>query len=581
MRVCCRLAAGSLFAALFATLFASASLAADGPSLLPDDAPIQPVSTDFELVDGAAWDGQSRLFVPDVKGKKLLVFNLRNPKAKVVERLKGIAISGTSFQLGKLHFADNPGARICVLGQSGPPQTLAQFEKTERPNDLTVDCNGNVFVTVTGKGLVRKVLPDGTTQDIATGLVTPNGIALSPSGQTLYVSSAKSGKLYRMDLTTSAAADQAATDFAQLPETADGFRGDGMCVDRAGNVYVTAAKAVHVYDPTGTEIQTITPPERPINAIIAGAVTEKLYLSTFGGLYSVPVNAYGVVPNRATDDDSDRATSTRIPKNINAKFNQVYHTDGSRKLLMDLFTPTEGPSVKPAIVVVHGGGWKNGDKNKFRALAVHFAKRGYVVAAIEYRLAREAFFPAGIQDCNAATIYLRQHAKQLGIDPNRIAAVGGSAGGHLVGLMASGSQNPKLRHTQHQQANSHLAAAAVLAGPLQTTSGSVAERSQSAKPPVSNAFLWLNGTLPEKPELYRLADAHQQIDSNMPPTIFLSGSKDTPERNALSRTKMTELGIANQIVVHQDATHGHWNRDDWIEQVVSDIDAFFDKHLNN
>lgn len=577
MRFCSRFAVGSLFTALLA----ATGFAADGPDLLPENTEIQPVSTEFELADGAAWDGQGRLFVPDVKGKKLLVFNLRNPNAKVIERLKGIAISGTAFQLGKLYFADNPGARICVLGQSGPPKTLAQFEKTERPNDLTVDCHGNVFVTVTGKGLVRKVLPDGTTQDIATGLITPNGIALSPSGQTLYVSSAKSGKLYRIDLTTSAASDQAATDFAQLPETDDGFRGDGMCVDRAGNVYVTAAKAVHVYDPRGTKIQTITPPERPINAIIAGPVTEKLYLSTFGGLYSVPVNAYGVMPNRPSDDASGRATSTNIPKDIEAKFNVVYHTDGSRKLLMDLFTPTAGPSLKPAIVVVHGGGWKNGDKNKFRALAIHFAKRGYVVAAIEYRLAREAFFPAGIQDCNAATIYLRQHAKELGIDPNRIAAVGGSAGGHLVGLMAAGSKNPKLRHAAHQQADSRLAAAAVLAGPLQTTTGSVAERSQSAKPPVSNAYLWLNGTLPEKPELYRLADAYEQISSDMPPTIFLSGSKDSPERNALSRSKMTDLGIANQIVVHQDATHGHWNRDDWIEQVVSDIDAFFDKHLNN
>ena len=96
-------------------------------------------------------------------------------------------------------------------------------------------------------------------------------------------------------------------------------------------------------------------------------------------------------------------------------------------------------------VVVHGGGWLKGDKTKFRALAQTLAARGYVTAAIEYRLGHEAAFPAGIHDCNAAVRFLRANAQRYHLDPDRIGAVGGSAGGHLVGLMASGWEVPELQ----------------------------------------------------------------------------------------------------------------------------------------
>ena len=72
----------------------------------------------------------------------------------------------------------------------------------------------------------------------------------------------------------------------------------------------------------------------------------------------------------------------------------------------------------PAIIVVHGGGWRNGSKNKFRGLAVEIARRGYVSMAIEYRLGHEALFPAGIQDCNAATDSSRQMLIAMESMPN-------------------------------------------------------------------------------------------------------------------------------------------------------------------
>ena len=83
-------------------------------------------------------------------------------------------------------------------------------------------------------------------------------------------------------------------------------------------------------------------------------------------------------------------------------------------------------------------------------LAQSLALRGYVTAAIEYRLADEAKFPAAVQDCHAAVRWLRANAKEHDIDPDQIGAVGGSAGGHLVGLVAAA---PDVKELQGEGGN--------------------------------------------------------------------------------------------------------------------------------
>lgn len=272
--------------------------------------------------------------------------------------------------------------------------------------------------------------------------------------------------------------------------------------------------------------------------------------------------------------------STELPSTVTEELGVVYAVYGERQMEMDLFTPAEkAEEAWPAIVVVHGGGWLKGDRTKFRALAIALAEKGYVTAAISYRLGGEAHFPAAIHDCNAATRYLRANADKLHIDPERIGAVGGSAGGHLVGLMATGAGIEALQgEGGNSGVSSALQMAVVMAGPLQMTTGSVAERSRTA-PEKSNSNQWLGKTIDEAPELYALADAHLHVSKDTPPMLFLCGELDKPERNEATREKLRELEIPTKLVVFPGAKHGAWNNHPWFKEFVQEIDIFAKEHL--
>lgn len=98
---------------------------------------------------------------------------------------------------------------------------------------------------------------------------------------------------------------------------------------------------------------------------------------------------------------------------------------------------------RPGTVVIHGGGWLEGDKSSFvftnrssPADIVDFARLGIVAVSINYRMSREAPFPAAVKDCKAAVRWLQAHAKEMHLDPNQIGAYGNSAGGHLALMLA-------------------------------------------------------------------------------------------------------------------------------------------------
>lgn len=546
------------------------------------------LSDEFGMADGPLFDGRT-LVIPDVKGQQLKRWQPRTGKLTTFLTDCG-RISATYFNHDRMYLADNQAGRIAFV-DGRQLKTVFDFNpwnqeggKPYRPNDLVVDSQGGIYVTFTPQNQVAYISPEGEAKVLIEGIETPNGIALSPDERTLYVSSFVPKKVWAYDLEGTGRLVQG-REFAQLDAGPE--RGaDGMTIDRAGNVYCTGPDAVWIWDSKGTLLDKIACPTKPINCVFGGPNLRTLYIVGPGGLYQQPMRIGGVSPqsgvitpqppSAAVPPPSDRP-STAVPPEVRAVLNVPYASYGTRKMLADIMVPADlcSRSSAPALVIVHGGGWHHGDRVKFRALAVELARRGFVTMAIDYRLAEEAPFPAAIEDCFAAVRFLREHPIEYRVDVNHIGAIGGSAGGHLVGLMAAGSDNPRLLGQVGTPATSAaIQAAIVMAGPLQIASGPVAEKSLDLSA-FSNARSWMRGSVEQKPDLYHLADVWEQIDDKTCPILFLVGEHDQPERNQPSRDKLAALGIATGVKVYPGAKHGCWNQLPWFDAMVEDMDQYF------
>jgi len=184
---------------------------------------------------------------------------------------------------------------------------------------------------------------------------------------------------------------------------------------------------------------------------------------------------------------------------------------------------------RPAIVVIHGGGWLEGDKSSF-ASRKHgvpgniedFAALGFVAVTINYRLSGEAVFPAALEDCKCAVRWLRAHAKDFNLDPNRIGAYGNSAGGHLALLLGMVGKDAGFEGDGPNQRESSLVQAVVSdSGPIDLFHQYQHDRLRH----VVSQFL---GGPPEsdRAAVYKKASPMNQISPMTPPLLLLYGSAD-------------------------------------------------------
>lgn len=127
---------------------------------------------------------------------------------------------------------------------------------------------------------------------------------------------------------------------------------------------------------------------------------------------------------------------------------------GYRPLLLDLSIPVDRTSPVPLVVLIHGGAWLGGSKNvqqgdhdDYATLWPRLLEEGFAVASVQYRLSGEAAFPAQLHDVKSAIRWLRSSAGVLGLDPDRIATVGESAGGHLSVFLGANTTDPELEGT--------------------------------------------------------------------------------------------------------------------------------------
>ncbi|MEO1619044.1 MAG: alpha/beta hydrolase fold domain-containing protein [Planctomycetota bacterium] len=142
--------------------------------------------------------------------------------------------------------------------------------------------------------------------------------------------------------------------------------------------------------------------------------------------------------NRTNQQKKGDQRSAKVPDNVELKTDIAYRPDHKRQTL-DLMLPKEkSEQPRPALVIIHGGGWRGGDKGggMWRSLPLQYASKGYVCISVNYRLTPDGvdIFDC-IEDCRCAVRWLRANAEKYNVDPKRIGAFGNSAGAHLVSLI--------------------------------------------------------------------------------------------------------------------------------------------------
>lgn len=148
----------------------------------------------------------------------------------------------------------------------------------------------------------------------------------------------------------------------------------------------------------------------------------------------------------------------------------VFAEPGGKKLRMTLYLPQdESSGPRPGMVLIHGGGWILGTRYQQSWYCREFARNGYVVMTIDYRLMPKYAFPDCLHDCKAAVRWLRLNATNYNVDPDRIVTFGASAGGHLAALLAATSPKDGLEGDANPGASSEVRAAISLYGAVDLT----------------------------------------------------------------------------------------------------------------
>ena len=264
---------------------------------------LQRVGEVFSLPDGPAWDGSSELIVSDVKDQSVYCYRPIEDSWRKVP-IEPARYSGFFVQCGALYAADNGNGLVRQFPGMAPDQVNAsetfslgepdQKGRPPRPNDLVVDRQGNIYVTVTGRNQVVCVHSDGTTSIATTGVISPNGITMSPDEKTLYVASYKPKTIEKFPiLSPGVLGDQQR--FAVMDD-GDAPGADGMAIDSAGNVYCAGATAVWMWNPQGKLLEKVKCPTRPINATFGGPERKTLFITCFDGVYALPMVTSGVEP---------------------------------------------------------------------------------------------------------------------------------------------------------------------------------------------------------------------------------------------------------------------------------------------
>lgn len=247
------------------------------------------------------------------------------------------------------------------------------------------------------------------------------------------------------------------------------------------------------------------------------------------------------------------------PKSIRVKYNFVYGVDNGRDLEADIFLPKIIPEKpRPAIIFLHGGSWMFGRPTQFHTHAAYLAEKyGFFAMSVDYRTSIEARFPAALQDAKCAVRWLRLRAKDLNIDPEKIAICGGSAGAHLASMVATTAGVKEYEgNGGNQEFSSHVNLGIFLNGEFDMWD--LVEKGSLIQP----MRLFIGGTPEEMPERYDELSSIKRVNKNVPPILFLHGTEDkcvSHEQSLAFYHKLRELGIHSEIELYEGKSHAWFN----------------------
>lgn len=268
----------------------------------------------------------------------------------------------------------------------------------------------------------------------------------------------------------------------------------------------------------------------------------------------------------------------RVINEIIEEKNVVYSIIGKRKLRLDIFQPKEKKQFYPAVLLVHGGGWRSGDKSHQIPLAMELAAQGFVTASVEYRLSPEIGYPAAIYDLKSAIRWLRAKSKDYNIDTNRIAILGCSSGGHLAAMVGTTNYNPKFWGFKINSDRSSIVQAVIdIDGILDFTDPNESDKDQDPKNP-SVGKLWLGYTYKDNPKIWKEASPINYVDKFSPPFLFINSSLARFHAGRdIFINKLNEFGIYSEIHTFPDTPHPFWLFYPWFNSVVNLVVDFLDK----
>ena len=270
--------------------------------------------------------------------------------------------------------------------------------------------------------------------------------------------------------------------------------------------------------------------------------------------------------------------ATQPAKQIPTETDITFCTVEGVPLKLDLHFPDHPDEPSPAVIFLHEGSWWGGDKQIVTRgpVLAELTSRGYLIAAVNYRLSPEFKFPAHIQDAKCAVRYLRANSERLGIDPTRIAAWGRSAGGHLAMLLGLADESAGWDQSgQHIDQSSSVQAVVDMYGPIIVMDGIC------SKPKVITEVF---GTPECDPEVLVPADPLTHISSEDPPFLILHSDGDPIVPSSYSQTfykHLTEAGVPATLVIVDHDKH-HFNPEMMnpsYEEVAKIVADFLDEAL--